>query len=285
MLSRRLLQGAAFFAVLAAAAPIPGPAKAEAVQRTSTTTGVAFLEAGPRKGAVVVLLHPTDSAMWRGQFDALGSAGFRVVAVDFPGLDLKGPSTGFAARAVRLQQLTSSLGLTRFHLVGTSGGGVLATQYAIAHPDQIRSLTVANSLAGLRDEAFNRIEARLRSPQFDAMPRDWKELGPTYRALDAEGTARWIEMTEPATPGAPAPALTSPPATIVVTWKALDDLNVPTLIVTGDADPYTPPGILRLFTQRLKGSQGVVIPDSGHAAYWENPTLFNRALIAFLRKH
>jgi pimeloyl-ACP methyl ester carboxylesterase len=249
---------------------------------------VSFLEAGERDRPAVVLLHPVNGAMWTGQMAALTKAGFHVIAVDFPALDLHGSPVGFPRRAARLQTMMATLGISRFHLVGTSGGAVLAAQYAIAHPGQVRSLTVANSLAGLRDEAFNRIEARLRSPQFDAMPRDWRELGPTYRALDPNGAARWFEMTSPP-PVAPAPAATrangSASAAVPVTWEALDHLRVPTEIITGDADPYTPPGILRLFVQRMKGSQGVVIPDSGHSAYWENPKPFNRALIAFLKRH
>jgi pimeloyl-ACP methyl ester carboxylesterase len=27
------------------------------------------------------------------------------------------------------------------------------------------------------------------------------------------------------------------------------------------------------------------VPDSGHAANWENPAAFNRAVLRFLRKH
>jgi pimeloyl-ACP methyl ester carboxylesterase len=282
---RRDILAAIVLVGLASGLPVGAQAADAPSPQSVQTGGVNYLDAGKRSGPVVVLLHPSNKAMWSAQVTALIAAGFRVLAMDFAGLDQPGAPSGFPARIARLNSLLSDLGIARAHLVGTGGGAVLATQFAITHPDQARSLTIANSLGGLSDEAFNRVEKRLRSPQFDAMPREWRELGPTYRALDPEGAVRWLDMSAPRTPPAPQPAPAAGPAPpAVVTWSALDALKVPTEIITGDADPYTPPGILRLFVKRMKGSQGVVIPDSGHSAYWENPEMFNRALIRFLGK-
>jgi pimeloyl-ACP methyl ester carboxylesterase len=57
------------------------------------------------------------------------------------------------------------------------------------------------------------------------------------------------------------------------------------LLLTGDADLYTPPSVLRLFGQHMPRAELVVVPESGHAAQWENPTAFNRAVLRFLRQH
>jgi pimeloyl-ACP methyl ester carboxylesterase len=32
-------------------------------------------------------------------------------------------------------------------------------------------------------------------------------------------------------------------------------------------------------------AEAVVVADSGHAANWENPEAFNRAVLRFVRKH
>ncbi len=55
--------------------------------------------------------------------------------------------------------------------------------------------------------------------------------------------------------------------------------------MTGDADLYAPPPLLQLFAARIKGSEISIIPEAGHSAYWEQPELFNRAVLNFLGKH
>ena len=70
-----------------------------------------------------------------------------------------------------------------------------------------------------------------------------------------------------------------------VTFAVLETIKVPTLLLTGDADPYLPPAVMRLFQARIKGSESAIVPESGHSAYWEQPEIFNRTLLAFLGKH
>jgi pimeloyl-ACP methyl ester carboxylesterase len=254
--------------------------------------GKVFYRDSGGKGVAVVFLHPSNSLMWEQQIQAVTRAGYRFIAIDYRGMEAS--ASGQAGNLARIDELLDRLALMKVHLVGTGGGSVVATQYALAHPDRLKSLTIGNSLCGLRDPEFNEMEARLRSVQFDAMPREWRELGPTYRALNPEGVKRWLEMSNAvrqrpaAAAGSATPAQGSaaePSNVEPVTWERLDQLHVPLQMITGDADPYTPPGIMRRFTARLSGSKGVVIADTGHTAYWENPEAFNWALLAFVTRH
>jgi pimeloyl-ACP methyl ester carboxylesterase len=70
-----------------------------------------------------------------------------------------------------------------------------------------------------------------------------------------------------------------------VTWAKLEALQVPTLLITGDADLYTPPSVLRMFAKRMSFAEWAVIPETGHSSYWENPEVFNAAVVAFLDRH
>ena len=70
-----------------------------------------------------------------------------------------------------------------------------------------------------------------------------------------------------------------------ITFARLETLQVPTLLLTGDADLYAPPAVMRLFVARIKGSESVIVPEAGHSAYWEQPEIFNRAVLEFIRKH
>lgn len=70
-----------------------------------------------------------------------------------------------------------------------------------------------------------------------------------------------------------------------MTFSMLEKLRAPTLLITGDADMYAPPPLLKLFTARIKNAQTLVIPESGHSGYWEKPEIFNGAVLNFIRKN
>ena len=240
-------------------------------------------------GVPVVLLHATtgSSRVWEYQFPVFTENGFRVIAYDRRGfgrsvIDQAGAQPGTGADD--LQALMTHLGIDRFHLVGTAGGGFVALDYALSFPEGLRSLVVASSIGGVQDEEFLALGRRLRpSPQFDALPPEIREVGPSYRAANPEGTRRWVELehvSRPAGPLAPAQTMRNR-----VTFSVLEGIKVPTLLLTGDADMFAPPFVLQLFAARIKNAESVIVPEAGHSAYWEQPEIFNRAVLSFIRKH
>lgn len=246
-----------------------------------------YLDTGG-SGVPVVFLHAASgsSAVWDNQIEAVRAAGFRFIAYDRLGsgrsvLD-SGSAPGFAADD--LEALASFLKLGRFHLVGTAAGGIVALDYALSFPDHLRSLVVANSIAGVQDDDYLALSRRMRPPpQFDALPAEVRELGPSYRAADPVGTARWTELAQQSRPSKPLPSPQQ--SRNRVTFAMLETIRVPTLLVTGGADLYTPPPILKLFTDRMRGAESFVVPDIGHSVYWEAPQTFNAALLSFLSRH
>ena len=72
---------------------------------------------------------------------------------------------------------------------------------------------------------------------------------------------------------------------VEVTWAKLETLQVPTLLLTGDADLYTPPSVLRMFATHMRHAELTVIPETGHSSYWEKPEVFNRTVLAFIARH
>jgi pimeloyl-ACP methyl ester carboxylesterase len=239
-------------------------------------------------GVPVVLLHATtgSSRVWEYQFPVLAENGFRVIAYDRRGfgrsvIDPAGAQPGTGADD--LQSLMNHLGIDRFHLVGTAGGGFVALDYALSFPERLRSLVIASSIGGVQDEDFLELGRRIRpSPQFDALPPEVRELGPSYRAANPEGTRRWVELERVSRPPGPlAPAQTMRNR---VTFSLLEGIKVPTLLLTGDADLFAPPFVLRLFAVRINKAESIIVPEAGHSAYWEQPEVFNRAVLNFIRK-
>jgi pimeloyl-ACP methyl ester carboxylesterase len=239
-------------------------------------------------GTPVVFVHPATGSrrVWEYQIPAFTAAGYRVIAYDRRGVgqsvvDPAGPQPGTASDD--LLGLVEHLKLDRFHLVGSAAGGIVSLDIAVSFPQRLRSLVVANSIGGVQDEDYLEMGRRLRPPQFNALPPELRELGPSYRAANPAGTARWQALEKASKPEGTTP----PPLKLRnhLTFSLLESISVPTFLLTGDADLYTPAPVLRLFAARIKSSESLVVPEVGHSAYWEQPDVFNQAVLAFIRKH
>jgi pimeloyl-ACP methyl ester carboxylesterase len=239
-------------------------------------------------GVPVVLLHANtgSSRVWEYQLPAFTAKGYRVIAYDRRGwgrtqIDPSGPQPGTGADD--LLGLLDQLKIDRVHVVATAGGAFAGLDFALSYPKRVRSLTIANSIGAVQDEDFVALGRRMRPSTFDALPPEIRELGPSYRAANAEGTQRWVDLEKVSRPEGPvAPAQ---PTKNRVTFALLETLRTPTLLLTGGADMYAPPPVLRLFAARIKGAESVIVPEAGHSTYWEQPEVFNRAVLDFLSKH
>lgn len=240
------------------------------------------------RGDPIVFLHPASGScvMWEHQIPAVQAAGYRFIAYDRVGSGRSvlqaNAQPGFVVDD--LEALRRHLAFDRFHLLGTAAGGIVALDYALTFREHLRSLVIANTIGGMQDDEYLALGRRLRpSPQFDELPQEFRELGPSYRAVNAEGTARWMELARQSRQSTPLSA----PQTYRnrLTFALLETIRIPTLLITGDGDLYCPPSVLRLFAARMRGAETLVVPETGHSAYWEQPDIFNRAVVAFVATH
>jgi pimeloyl-ACP methyl ester carboxylesterase len=236
-------------------------------------------------GVPVIFLHAATGTVrnWEKQIPVFTAAGYRVIAFDRRGwgrtITPADAQPGTAADD--LENLRKFLGIDRFHAVGTAAGGFVALDYALSFPERLRSLVIANSIGGVQDENYLELGRTLRPPEFDALPAHIRELGPSYRAANLDGTRAWMELERMSRQnGAAAQSFRNR-----MTFALLEKVKTPTLLITGDADMYAPPPLQRFFTERIRNSQSVVIPEAGHSSYWEKPELFDRAVLDFIRKH
>src|SRR4029453_440490 len=135
-------------------------------------------------GTPVVFLHAATgtSQVWEHQIQPFVSAGYRFIAYDRRGhgrtvIDKTAPQPGTAADD--LQALMTLVRVDGFQVVGTAAGGIASLDYALAFPQRLRSLVVANSIGGVQDEDYLALGRRLRPAQFNALPPDVRELGPS----------------------------------------------------------------------------------------------------------
>ena len=238
-------------------------------------------------GTPLVLMHAATGSVraWEHQIPAFTAAGYRVVSFDRRGWGRTESAAGSppGTAADDLIALMDHLHIERFHLVGTAAGGFVSFDTALSFPRRLRSIVVANSIGGVQDEEFLALGRRIRPPEFTALPAELREVSPSYRAGNPEGTRKWVELEHVSRPpGQPAPAQ---PLKNKITFAQLETITVPTMLLTGDADMFAPPPVMRMFAARIKRAETLVVPEAGHSTYWEQPDVFNRAVLNFIRKH
>lgn len=282
--------GYAALAWLAVGSSLPASAATAAGAYADLPIGRVFYLDSGGDGEAVVFMHARsgNSLLFEQQIEPFTRAGYRFIAYDRVG---QGRSTRAGAPVAdsrpELEQLMDHLGVARFSLVGVAAGGGAMLEYVLARPERVASITIANSIGNVQDPDYVALGRRLRPPEFERLPLELRELGPSYRAANPQGVQRWLELSTSGqqTPPAAAGSVPARPPAVPVTFAALGELRVPTLLLTGDADLYTPPAVLRSFKLHMPRAQIVVVPDSGHAAHWENAEVFNRAVLRFLRSH
>jgi pimeloyl-ACP methyl ester carboxylesterase len=108
-----------------------------------------------------------------------------------------------------------------------------------------------------------------------------KLLSMRRSAANPDGIRLWVELERKSQVGDGS----RQPLANRITEARLGDLKVPTLVISGDADLSTPPSIARMIAARIANSELVVVSESGHSVYWEQPEAFNRAVLDFIARH
>lgn len=238
-------------------------------------------------GQAVILLHAgsQSGAGWGYQQPVFAAAGYRTIAYSRRGhfRSEHGPLDDPGLACDDLLKLVDHLGLDRVHLVALALGAFYALDFALVHPRRLRTLSITSSFLGIADSETEYLEAnnRLRPKEFNALPVEVKELHPSYRAGNAQGTAAWVRLAREAAP-APRVMQKRPHA---LTWARLESIRHPTLLMTGDGDLYTPPALLRMQALHMPHAEVHVITEAGHAANWEQPVAYNQRVLDFLRRH
>jgi pimeloyl-ACP methyl ester carboxylesterase len=239
-------------------------------------------------GVPVVFMHAASGTCesWVYQLPTFTAAGYRCISYDRRGWgrsrpDLRGEQPGTVSDD--LHGLVGHLALDRFHLVGTAAGGIGALDYAVEHPARLRSLVVADSIGGLQNPEYLEVQQRLRPPEIQALPVELRELGPSYRGVNPQGTRRWIEIEVASRPEGTHGS--GQPPRSPMTFARLETLRVPTLVLVGEADLLSPPALMRLLAAHIPHCQFATVPEAGHAAHWEQPEIWNRLVLEFIGQH
>lgn len=251
---------------------------------------------------IFLLLHGFGASTfsWREVMAPLGDLG-TVIAYDRPAFGLTerpltwdegtNPYTP-EAQVDLVVGLLDALEIEKAVLVGNSAGGTVAAATALAHPERVQALVLVDAAIYTGGGAPAFVQPLLQLPQFDT-------LGPLLaRRIQAQGQAflrqAWHDPSQ------------ITPEMIEGYWKPLhaqhwdkalweltkasrasnldehlDELTLPTLVITGDDDRIVPTDQSLRLAGALPNAELVVIPECGHLPQEECPEAFMDAVTTF----
>jgi pimeloyl-ACP methyl ester carboxylesterase len=229
-----------------------------------------------------------DSREWGPQLEALSDE-FEVVAWDAPGCggSFDPPEDfGLDGYADCLAAFVDALGLERPHVLGLSFGGGLVLELFRRHPGLPRSLVLVSAYAGWagslgREAAERRRDSFLRDldrPR-EEMLRDFSRTLFTDLA-PAEIVEFEIELMRDSRASGIRPMAHS--FADADLRDMLPSIDVPTLLLYGDADQRAPLPVAEELHAQIRSSRLVVIPGCGHMVNLEEPQRFNDEVRSFL---
>jgi len=254
-------------------------------------------------GKPVVLIHgyPLSGASWEKQLPVLLDAGHRVITYDRRGFGKSSqPTTGYNydTFAEDLHKLVTQLKLRDFAVVGFSMGGGEVARYLGKYGSKGVSkaviisgvppflLKAPDNPEGVDGSVFEAIQKAVVADRYTFFTDFFRNFYNTDLLLGKRVSEQVVQASWNVAAGASATASLA----CVPTWhedfrKDLSRIDVPTLVIHGDADRILPISASGLRTAKLiKGARLSVVKDGPHCITWTHAEEVNSELANFLGK-
>jgi pimeloyl-ACP methyl ester carboxylesterase len=296
-------------AVLLAAALLVGAAqhsqhKFSQLRKVSLAGGITLHYAERGRGEPIIFIHgaSADYRVWE-RWLAEFPENYRVIAYsrryNYPNDNEVRKNHSAAVDAEDLAAFTKQLGLGKVHVVGHSYGGCVALIYALKHPDEVLTLTLAEPpvftwLADLPGEGAKEGKAIFESSQrqfrlarealvagdkekaFSYQPFGLSSATPAARRQQIMDNAREIE------------ALVTTDDEYAIDREVVKKVKTPTLLLEGSKIQKDARG-LWLVMQELErliptaNRERAIISGAGHLMWLDQAKACNEALLEFLK--
>ncbi len=249
--------------------PTPAPMPAERSGQVSAN-GISIYYAVYGRGSPVILLHGglANSDYWGNQIQALASH-HSVIVMDSRG---HGRSTrdlrpyGYDLMADDVVALMDALKVPRAEIVGWSDGGILGLDLAIRHRDRVGKILAfaANTVtSGVKPDVE-------KNPTFAAFieraGHEYQSYSATPKQYDAfveQISKMWADQPN-------------------WTDAQLKAITTPVLVVDGDHDEAIKREHTEYVAATIPGAGLLILPNTSHFAFLQDPALFNFAVLHFL---
>lgn len=276
----------------------------ETQQRAVEVDGQTMMvwDSGPADGIPILMVHgfPLNHSMWSNQIDGLDPDGdrFRILCPDLLGCgqsDSIPDGTSMEQIADQLAAMLDEVGVSGpVVFCGLSMGGYVGWQFLKRHRDRVSHLVASNTrAAGDTEEAALGRKRMATSvvligiqPIADAMmqtlfysdPTRSKEQNDQEDKEKREQINKAIASTDVQTIAKLQLAMAARPDMT----EFLNQIDVPTLVISGRHDTITTEKEMQAMADAIAGSTFVCIENAAHLTPLEQGASFNEALVAFL---
>jgi proline iminopeptidase len=199
-----------------------------------------------------------------------------------------------------IDQLRQKLGLEQVHIFGHSWGGMLAAKYAIEYPLKVKSLVLCDAMPpsfrlwneeeeiiATRTSSYDSLlEEQIKSQQgFKNQEVRWVDS-----LMKVSFKSQFVDTTKIALMKIKLPQYyfkrskifehIGPELFAFDITLQLEKITAPTLIIYGDQEPATEISA-PIYKSGIANSQLVVISNSGHFPFIEQPKQFNLTVVSF----
>jgi 3-oxoadipate enol-lactonase len=243
------------------------------------------------KGPPIIFLHGfcLDNRMWENQLDFF-SGSYTTLAIDLRGFGRSTfPTDKIYSHHEDIHALLDTLQITQpAILVGLSMGGRVVADFALSYPQKTKVAVFVDAVIdGYEFMNFNLgyIYKSGKEQGIAAANQMWlnHELFESARKIPSVSVllakmimsySGWHWINKNPVRGLHPPAI-----------EQMQDLVVPTLIITGQYDTPDFQAIAQILHSKINHSSKKEIGDAGHMCNMEKPTVFNEILDQFLTNH
>jgi 3-oxoadipate enol-lactonase len=252
---------------------------------------VNYEEAG--KGIPLVMVHGLNGDLtgWALVMPEFAKH-YRTLALDVRGHGGTGkPDQPYSIKGFSedLYAFMRKLEIPKAHIFGLSMGGAIAQQFALDHPEMIRSLTLVSTFSYIDDpvrQAFNRLKACLAEGGYPAFFDEVVKLAFTPKYISAnpgpiaELKKKRVAINSPAAIGR------ATDACLALNLKnQIAKIAIPTLVVSGRKDVFTPLHLAEQIHRSIRGSEWKILEGVGHNLYIESAPDLVQAVLGFLQRN
>jgi pimeloyl-ACP methyl ester carboxylesterase len=249
--------------------PTPAPIHSDRSGHTNAN-GISIYYAIYGQGSPVILLHGglANADYWGNQIKALAPH-HTVIVMDSRG---HGRSTrdsrpyGYDLMADDVVALMDVLKVPKADIVGWSDGGILGLDLAMRYPDRVGKIFAfaANTMtSGVKENVE-------KNPTFAAFIERTRHEYKTYSASPKEYDAFVEQISK---------MWATQPNWTVAELKAI---TAPVLVVDGDHDEAIKREHTEYIASTIPGAGLLILPNTSHFAFLQDPKLFNYSILHFL---